>query len=404
MGKYAFVSHNGRRIYLGLHGSPESHEKYARHLAERRLNPDGIPPKGESNVTVKELAVAFLDHAKATLAKPNYTHHRIAVLEFLVKFYGDVLVDEFKPSCLKTIRSELVRAQKNGKPRFCRGTINDYASRIVRIFHWGVGEELVKSDTWAVLKAVKPLPEGFAGTIESPPREDVPDDDIIRTLSFMPPVLQAMVKVQRLTGCRPSEIFNMRVGEIDRNADSELWLYRLRSHKTEKKTKQKKVVPLGKPEQELILPYLQGKKSESAVFSPRIAMTERHVEQRANRKTKLTPSQESREKERAAKPCRYQEFYNKDSYRQAVAYAIEQANRLLPDGEKISHWTPYQIRHTAATAMENESGLDEAQALLDHSSAQTTKRYAHARLKKQMELARNRRNPFDTEGQTEDEN
>jgi len=28
--------------------------------------------------------------------------------------------------------------------------------------------------------------------------------------------------------------------------------------------------------------------------------------------------------------------------------------------------------------MEDEAGLDEAQALLDHSSAQTTKRYAHA--------------------------
>jgi hypothetical protein len=39
------------------------------------------------------------------------------------------------------------------------------------------------------------------------------------------PVLQAMVQVQRLTGCRPGEIFNMRVGEIDRYADPDLWLY-----------------------------------------------------------------------------------------------------------------------------------------------------------------------------------
>jgi len=45
--------------------------------------------------------------------------------------------------------------------------------------------------------------------------------------------------------------------------------------------------------------------------------------------------------------------------------------------------------------MEDEAGLDEAQALLDHSSAQTTKRYAHARLKKLKELARNRRHPFE---------
>jgi hypothetical protein len=71
MGKYAFVSHNGKRVYLGFYGSPESHEKYARFLAERRLNPNLVLPKTESNVSVKELAAAFLDHAKATLAKPK---------------------------------------------------------------------------------------------------------------------------------------------------------------------------------------------------------------------------------------------------------------------------------------------------------------------------------------------
>jgi hypothetical protein len=44
MGKYAFVSHNGKRVYLGFYGTPESHEKYARFLAERRLNPDLVCP------------------------------------------------------------------------------------------------------------------------------------------------------------------------------------------------------------------------------------------------------------------------------------------------------------------------------------------------------------------------
>ena len=36
---------------------------------------------------VKELAVAFLDHAEATFDKANYTHHRTGVLEFLVESY-----------------------------------------------------------------------------------------------------------------------------------------------------------------------------------------------------------------------------------------------------------------------------------------------------------------------------
>jgi integrase len=139
---------------------------------------------------------------------------------------------------------------------------------------------------------------------------------------------------------------------------------------------------------------LENKKPDAAVFSPRTAMAERRAAQRANRVAKMTPSRIAREKANEAKPSRYREFYNKDSYRLAVKYAIVKGNKVLPDDEKIPHWTPYQLRHSAATAMENESGLDEAQTLLDHSSANTTKRYTHGRLQKLKELARNRKDIF----------
>jgi len=198
----------------------------------------------------------------------------------------------------------------------------------------------------------------------------------------MPPTLRAMVQVQRLTGCRPSEIFNMKVVEIDQHTDSVLWLYHLPHHKTENKVNRKKIIPLGKPEQELIAPYLENKTAEQAVFSPRTAMQERSTEKRANRQTKISPSQAKRNAARAAKPHQYKEFYNKDSYRQAIEHAINKGNKSLPDGKKIPPWTPYQIRHTAATAMELAAGLEESQALLDHSSANTTRRYAHGRLEK----------------------
>jgi len=208
-GKYAVVYIDGKRIFLGLYGSQESNIAYARTLAER-ASPNLAPPRGEKDVTVKELGAAFLDYAKATLQKPNYTHHRVAVLDFLMKFYGDgTLVNDFKPSCLKLVRQEMITAlNKRGEPRLCRKQINDYVSRIVRIFQWGVEEGVVHSDTAAVLKAVKPLPEGYAGTFDHEEREEVPDSVIKATLPFMPPTLQAMVKLQRLTGCRPSEIFN----------------------------------------------------------------------------------------------------------------------------------------------------------------------------------------------------
>ena len=388
---YAVVYISGKIHYLGQYGSPESRSAYARLVAEYQPNAQFLLPKpDEGGVTVGELAAAFLDHAEATLKKPNYVHHRIAIGDFLLKLYGDVFVNDFKPSSLKLLREEMIKSQ-----RLCRKQINDYISRVVRVFSWGLEEELVKYETVAVLKAVKPLQEGYPGTHDHEDREEVTDEVIKRTLPFMPPTLRAMVQIQRLTGCRPSEIFNMKAGQIDKNSTPDLWLYRLPQHKTKKKTKREKIIPFGKPEQVLLSPYLEGKTVEQAVFSPGAAMEERRAEQRANRKSKLTPSQEMRDQANATKSSKYREFYNKDSYRQAVEYAINKGNKELPEDERIPYWTPYQIRHTAATAMELEEGLDEAQALLDHSSANTTKRYAHGRLEKLKELARNRSNPFE---------
>ena len=295
--KYAVVYLHGKTVYLGLHGSPESKTAYARIVAESKGTPALYLPKGESGISVKELALSFLDHAKETLAPPNYGHHRIAVGE-LIKLYGDdTPVDNFTPSCLKLFRQELINARnKRGEPRFCRGMVNDYVCRIIRIFRWGVEEEHVRPNTLVALKAVKMLPEGYPGTFENPEREHVADDVIRRTLPHCPPTIRAMIILQRLTGCRPSEIFNMKVGEIDKNSDPELWLYKPPSHKTQKKTRRKKIVPLGKPEQELILPYLADKKPGAAVFSPRTAQWERYAGKRAI-------------------PQKYSEFYNKDSYR-----------------------------------------------------------------------------------------
>jgi integrase len=132
-------------------------------------------------------------------------------------------------------------------------------------------------------------------------------------------------------------------------------------------------------------------------------MAEWHAARRANRKTRISPSQLERERKRAKKPRPRQpgEFYTTGSYRVAILNAITKGNKTLPDGEKIPHWSPYQIRHSAGTAAEKESGLDKAQALLGHTSANTTKRYAHGRLAITEDMARNRRNPF--EDSTEEE-
>ena len=387
---YAVVYFQGKTHYLGLYGSPESKTAYARFVAESRIDPIFAPPQEGEKITISDLVAAFLTHAKPTLDGATFGHYRTLIGDFLLKLYGaDTAVDDFKPRSLKLVRSEMIESK-----RFCRDYINKNIRRIVSIFGWGVSEELVQPNTELALKAVKPLPKGYPGTYDNPEREEVADEIVRRTLPFMPATLAAMVQVQRLTGMRPSEVCKMRVGDIDQTRDPELWYYIPGSHKTEEHIG-KKAIPLSKFEQALIAPYLVGKKSDAAVFNPNVAMAERAIERRASRKSKITPSQAARDAKRAANPKRYAEFYNKHTYRKGIEYAIAKGNKTLSEGEQIPHWFPYQIRHAAGTEAEKRQGLDKAQALLGHKTANVTKRYAHGQLASAEEMARSRVNPFE---------
>ena len=331
----AFSKHNGKRYYHGVWGTPEAEKSYKRFIAALLECPNLPLQDGKiGEVLVSELATAYLDTIEKSRMHPSHISHFKQTIGFLVEIYGETAANEFSPKKLKVVRAQMVR---NGK--LCRKVINDYVCRIVRIFAWGVEEELAKTDTKA-LREVKPLQEGETGTFDHPERQEVPDWVIEATLPFLPPVVSAMVQVQRLTGMRPSEVLGMRVGDIDQSRDNGLWYYSPK-HKTEQHIGEKPM-PLGKPEQRLIAPYLIGKKPESAVFSPRTAMKERAQEARSNRKSKLTPSQRERDAKRAlSRASKVGEFYDRNSYRKAVLYAIQKGNR---HGIKIPHWTPYPLR------------------------------------------------------------
>ncbi len=64
----AVVRLNGKDIYLGKHGTPESHQQYERRIGEWLTNsrrPEGISSPStsvSSDLTVDELIVAFMDH------------------------------------------------------------------------------------------------------------------------------------------------------------------------------------------------------------------------------------------------------------------------------------------------------------------------------------------------------
>ena len=371
---YAVVYINAKPRYLGIWASSEAKAAYARFEAEwwdnhrrspgERVAPALHPPETKADATVLELCEAFLDYALVTLDKQNYKHHKFTVEDFLLKLYAGVPVDSFKARDLKLVRSEMIRAlDKKGKPRFCRKMVNDYTRRIVAIFSWGVSEDMVQPSTVAALREVKGLRKGEQGTRDNPPRKKVSDNVIRRTLPFMSPTVRTMVLILRLTGMRPSELCRMTVEDIEQTRGNGLWYYTMKTHKTEQ-TYGEKVIPLGAPEQALLAPYLKDKEPSAAVFSPQTAMQEWYAERRANRKTPMTPSQKKREEQRAENPrSRAKEFYDRNSFRKAILNAINKGNKELPEGQKIPHWFPYQIRHATSTAIEIAEGLDASSGL-----------------------------------------
>ena len=355
LGKYAVVRHGGTTIYLkdpqgrnARHGTKEALTAYNCFCAELQNNPTGyIPPTGEPDVSVKELAVAFLDHLKERTDEVNYVTYRIIVDEFLLELYWDIPVDEFTTTCLDRVRGAMKQSE-----RFNRDVLNRHTRRIISIFKWGVWKELCKESTWQKLTVIPPYKKGEPGTFEGRKRKPVSDDVLIRTLKYAVPTEAAMIKVHRLTGARPGEICNLTVGAVDLKEGKIL----LTEHKTKAHVGER-TIELRPEAREIIAPYLIGKKPEDAVFSPRQVMAERYAIKRANRKTKISPSQAEQYRQSAEKPkSRVGEFYNPKSYYRMVERLIARANKA---GEGIPDWFPYHMNKLHWNSISLEKNFDD---------------------------------------------
>ena len=103
----------------------------------------------------------------------------------------------------------------------------------------------------------------------------------------------------------------------------------------------------------------------------------------------MTPSQRRRTPK--AKPKRAKrDRYDVSSYRRAITYAIEKANRerTLNEQSLIPKWFPLQLRHSRATELNELFGIEAAAVSLGHAHADVTKVYAERNLKLAIDVAR----------------
>jgi integrase len=392
----------GRRdILLGAYGTKESKAKYAKAIAEWEAADRRAPTVELTNdLTINELILAYLPYAERHYRHPDGStttelNNVKLSLRPLKELYGFTLAKDFKPLALKAVRDQMIRQPikrkikvidpATGKRKWqekvlriglARGLINQRIGRIRRVFKWASENELVPASVYHGLECVRGLQRGRSDARETEPVRPVSVALVEETLPHLNPTVVDMLRLQLLTGARSGEICLMRACDIDITGAAGCWLFTPKHHKISHRGFGR-VIPLGPQAQEIVKRYLKPN-IEAYLFSPADAMETLRQKRRRERKSKVQPSQVCRKKKQ---PHRQPGERYKPT---VIAYAVRRA--CVKAG--VEHWHPHQLRHTKATEIRREYGLDAARALLGQHAPQVTELYAELDQNKAVEVAR----------------
>jgi integrase len=316
--------------------------------------------------TVKNVVDLWLVHADKYYRDPDGRPTAMAAVHprlgrELIALHGDLPAENFGPLKLQALRDGWV------ENNLARSTCNKYTRAVTQMFRYAASQELVQPNIPAALATVRGISGGRGLAKESKKIDPVPVAHVEAIKPFLPGPLRALVEVQLLTGARGGELLGLRPQDL--NTSGKVWFAMPARHKTQYRDKTR-VIQFGPKAQAILRPLLLRAK-DAYVFSPREVVAERAALSPSHRRPDQVPT--ARKTERVVR-----DRYDAGSYRKAVAYAIEAHNRdARENGEpEIPAWTPHRLRHTAATLIRQQYGLDAAQAVLGHSSADITQVYA----------------------------
>ena len=363
---------------MGRWGIKATKEAYARFVAEWVASDGQVLSRLSSSTgtgpTIVELITAYIKYAKRYYRKNGQETGTVAeikvVLRIVRQLYGPTIVADFGIVQLKAIRETMI------DQGLARETINSRVAIVKRMFRWAVTECMATESVYQTLACLPGLKKGRCRAPETTPVKPVDDETVEATLKHCPATVAAMVRIQRLTGCRPGEIIAMRPIDIDRTGD--VWLYTPESHKTEHHSKSRTVY-LGPKVQAILTPYLDRHESDYC-FDPRESEALRLLDLHRERTTPLLYGNRPGTNRKRKPKVRPGSRYTTGSYRRAIHRACKKAGAEL--------WSPNRLRHTAATEIRRDYGLEAAQLILGHSTANVTQVYAERDTDKAIEIAR----------------
>lgn len=351
----------GKNVFhrLGREGDPDIQEKYVEFQHKMLQVRKAVPKEGVT------LAMLFLKYMELRLPKLHTTDqaHVRKVLGLVLDDFGNMMVDDFDSVEFRKAQ-ELVALEGQrkdaGKKVWSFSHVNKLMKYLVSVLKWGVSRKLFPAANLLEIKTVEPVGRGDeVYELEvNEPRTDVPDEVILASLPHLSPILQDMVRIQRIAGMRPSELCALRVEHVLKATNG---VIEMREHKTAR-FGTRRYFAFTQDELRILRRRCAGKGFDEYVFTPRDAYLE------AMEGSAIAPDKLERVL------ARYAERYDTHAYWRAVKRKLDAARQK---GVKIPNWTPYQIRHTFVTETALKYGMEMASSLAGHKSLRTTEIYDH---------------------------
>ena len=304
-------------------------------------------------VSLRELHEAYLAQRRRPVGASDRDNIKL-VFAFIITLFPNATTADFDAEKLEALINFLIRQKSRFRKPYSRKYINKLVGFVRSVFRWGATKKLVSYKIVAELALVPALQYGEA-LHENDEREDASPEAIIATIRHLKePQFIDMVILQVLTGMRPSELCNLKAGEIKkcfcRKTGKNVWTFVPYHHKTKWKGK-KRSITLGDEEMTILQKYMTDKNADDFLF------------------------------------CNLRRYKNKAITTQTYSSTIKKTQ----EEHDLEKFTPYQIRHANGTWVSTILDRDHARAQLGHTTEKTTGIYDHADAAKQEAVIEKRK-------------
>ena len=357
-GRYV-VTVRGKDIYLGR-DQAEAEILYHRMMQDYVASGGqrALPTAPEELLICEIIERYIIDREEHYYVKrPQAFARGKKAMRHLNRGFGHYKATQFDMTALRRLRQSFLEPTERGR-LLVRREVNKLMAEITRFWRWAASHELAPAEIYAKCQTLEPLKRGHCTAPESEPVRPVPMEHVEEVKALVNRSVAALIDLQLYTGARPGELTGLRACDLDRSGA--VWHVVLREHKSAHRGRLRTLY-FGERAQAVLRPFLLARRPDEFLFSPQDYLLEKTLAAETHRRADQISNPKKSQREVGDK-------YDVNAYRRAITRACEQAG--------IPRWHPHQLRHTAATELRKQYGVEVARAVLGHAHVAATEIYA----------------------------